>query len=746
MRLTLRTLLAYLDGILEANDAQDVGKKVEDSEFASGLVQRIQDVVRRLRLGAPSLTDRGPRLDSNTVAEYLDNTLPSEQVADFEKVCLESDVHLAEVASCHQILTLVLGEPAEIDPDSRQRIYRLQKAASGSPQAEPSEEQIPPPSRGPAPPPFNGGAPPSLNLSVLDDDELDAARSRMKPTVPEYLRDRGKKKSWAPVAAVAIVIVCLTCLVLLALGQLEPGTPIGRMLASLGILSPAREIAAKSTDAPANTPKPAPAESPAEPQSTPPLGGSPPESPADATKMPDQAIPPPVSPAMPDAGQTPAALPAPDQPAASSVASAEDGGALASKIDSQGRPSITPPAMPTLEPKIGSVEATAANAEKLPPEPIGRLMSADQVLLRYEAETGWTRVSANQMLMPGRFLVLPTYRIKIALSIGVTLDLLGGSQFELLGSNASSPPRFRIAYGRVVLMPTAKAGARLQVQFGRRSGEIAFDGADSVAAIEARRVHAPGANPEEGPPNFTVALVAASGNLTWNETGGERSADALRLAPAQAVFFEGELSAPPAAVADTPPWIAADPIKLLDRQASAVIAQSLDDTGPARVRLLELTSRPQKEVRWLALRCLGYLGNFQNMVTVLNEPSQKLVWNDYIEQLCEAVDRDAESAAAVRQALENQYPQQAGDLYRMLRGYSNADLQSGADRKLVNALDDDLLAVRVLAIWNLTEIMGKGINYGYYAEQPSAKRKLPVRRWREQLDSQKIRRNAPEEF
>src|SRR5262245_3867229 len=125
MRLTLRTLLAYLDDTLEAGEIKSIGQKVAESDAAQELVARIKQVTRRRRLTTPPDVGPDQAFDANHVAAYLDNDLSAEEVAELEKLCLESDVHLAEAAACHQILTLVLGELALIPPTARRRMYGL---------------------------------------------------------------------------------------------------------------------------------------------------------------------------------------------------------------------------------------------------------------------------------------------------------------------------------------------------------------------------------------------------------------------------------------------------------------------------------------------------------------------------------------------------------------------------------------------------------------------------------------------
>ena len=125
MRLTLRTLLAYLDNALDPQETVQIRDKLTESGFATQLVQRIRDMLADGSVPAPSPEAVGPVEEANVISEYLDSTLPSEQVAEIERACLESNPHLAEAAACHQILTMVLKKPADVPAELRERIYEL---------------------------------------------------------------------------------------------------------------------------------------------------------------------------------------------------------------------------------------------------------------------------------------------------------------------------------------------------------------------------------------------------------------------------------------------------------------------------------------------------------------------------------------------------------------------------------------------------------------------------------------------
>lgn len=132
MRLTLRTLLAYLDDTLDREQTRQIGQKVAESDVARELIDRIRKVTRRRSLGIPPTS--GPdKADANTVAEYLDNDLAVDKVGEVEDKALHSEVHLAEIAACHQLLTLILSEPAKVPPTARQRMYALVKGPEADP-------------------------------------------------------------------------------------------------------------------------------------------------------------------------------------------------------------------------------------------------------------------------------------------------------------------------------------------------------------------------------------------------------------------------------------------------------------------------------------------------------------------------------------------------------------------------------------------------------------------------------------
>lgn len=197
MRLTLRNLLLYLDHQMEPADAQEFAEKIQHSEFATGLIERIRSVTRVRRMPAPKPDDKGLGGDPNTVADYIENLLPQERIKEFDKLCLDSDMQLAEVASCHHILTLVLGKPVEPSEELRERMYKApQIAAAGkAARVDHSHEPVPPPPpASPPPPPIKAAEPEPVHVAT-------------KADVPDYLRAGRRSWVWPLIATVAITFL-----------------------------------------------------------------------------------------------------------------------------------------------------------------------------------------------------------------------------------------------------------------------------------------------------------------------------------------------------------------------------------------------------------------------------------------------------------------------------------------------------------------------------------------------------------
>ena len=125
--------------------------------------------------------------------------MPAERVPEFERACLDSDMCLAEVAACHQILTLVLGHPAEVDVDSRQRMYDMLVVApdvereGGRPDAETGANEV---TGG------EDGVAASESGVVVSSSPRKTTRSR--PEIPDYLREPSGSPLWRYVAAAAL--------------------------------------------------------------------------------------------------------------------------------------------------------------------------------------------------------------------------------------------------------------------------------------------------------------------------------------------------------------------------------------------------------------------------------------------------------------------------------------------------------------------------------------------------------------
>lgn len=304
MRLTVRTLLAWLDHVLPAEEHRELDTKVAGSAAAHQLVDRVRRVVKQPTIPPPRLDGRGLAADPNSVAEYLDNCLEHEKLEPFERICVDSDAHLAEVAACHEILATLARDPAAtapIDAAARRRLLEAMRhhSAAVSAHEEPAAAVAhAPPER----------TPPEAAL----------APQRVEPAA----RRRATRSAWGAAAAALALLVALGFLLTEAISRSRGPQRDAQEPPVAAADHPLPDAAAVAVVeppalAPAE-PEPEPAVPSAEPEailseSQPPA--SPAADPAPVAMKAAQAVEPPVPPASPAADAQVASV-APVAPAA----------------------------------------------------------------------------------------------------------------------------------------------------------------------------------------------------------------------------------------------------------------------------------------------------------------------------------------------------------------------------------------------------------------------------------------------
>lgn len=697
MRLTLRTLLAYLDDRLEPADAKEIGAKIAESPVAPATIERIREVLRRRRVTAPQLSGPGSGPDPNLVAEYLDLTLPPEHVAEIERICLESDAHLAEVAATHQILTLVLGEAVEISPALRERMYAI--GAETAPRVEDNGHGRERVQTAGAPEPVmsraTGGAPTSFEQGLPFSWQRPPLWKRLIPVlIPVVLigwlywvvRDfwGGPPRPEAGRPDVALTPVDL--------GASQPLPP--------DIVATATPGEAETTDAP-------------EPTGAGEATGA--DSAAAESTVGQPSEEPVVSP-TPVEGTTPAE-PVP----ATTVAVAPE-------------PVIETPTAPAAVP----VEAEPPAAPVDLPQVLYN--SVEGVLLRYEQEgDDWTVMPRRALVHPGDRVACPEpFTSQLVIGAGLAnVTLNGGTAAEMLLPAGQGRFALAIERGQVgVFTPEGDADAGGPVRFGLRvhgrDYQLELQSPNTLCGIEVIPRPCQGL-PEGAPvPEVDGGIFVARGAVLLTRQDGRQLL--LREESGWLPWQADDAPLAPGPLLAVPQWLAPGgaPLPPVFRTFASQFEREFVLDQPVSFTIPAIVKDRRPKLSEFAVQTLSLTGNYRQLLRALqadHAESRQAAIIGLRQWLPLSPDNGplllAEIGRAFRDADEEA-------VYQLLWGYTeDAARDPQISHQLVSWLGHEEIAIRELAYKNLLDLTGRSNDYLPMA--PLVQRQAAIARWQDHL-------------
>ena len=686
MRLTLRTLLAYLDDRLTSANARELGQKLAASPLATELANRIKEVVRRRRLADD--VARQKTIDANLIAEYLDDQLTPELVALIEREILASDHSLAEVAATHQILGL-LSDPVEIESGLRERLYGMDPAAADVDDR-------------------NDGA------------QLTTAGANWQPLAPQL---ETPKRS---------PMVLLAIMVLGWLGLLATDADLFNSRPSNTAADAVNEQAAVAAVAPAAEEAPLPMV-----EAKPADNGAPTETPATAR---------PVAPTAEDSANP--ATPG-DPPDVAMVDTKNSAATVTPQETSEpvkegGPPTAQAPStagMPQPAARRQQLRVTDDYAMTI-------VSSPDDAQWHWATTLGDAVVSDWDSVLRARIVgIAEPYAATVENHQGGWSTIVRGSSLFAALKNAATG--IRLFDGRMVLLRGALAGKTTEpipVGIGGRTLHFSIpevgqrigihvvplmDTQESVVLNDAQAAVADQSTllPLDNP--CLVFIFAAEGDVVVRVDEAEppiriRQGSMLRW-DTNSDALPKESAAQPTIIPD---WVIEPPGPQTDLTKSLLsqLAMGFPRNEPVISAALSLSGHRNPQIAAYAMKLPVLLRKVDDLAIMLLQSESQVVRRESIMGLQQVLYQSSAGAARIRAALETRLPERSlEDTMRLLEGITRtAAEERDLSEWLVGMLDSQRVAIRELAIYNLERITGE--DQGFFAGDTSG-RVAAVRRW-----------------
>jgi hypothetical protein len=703
MRLTLRTLLAYRDGVLSESDTQDLRERIEQTPRAANLLTRIDSVVRRTNLLPPKLKSETQIGDPSSVASYLDDCMPPEQVTDFERVCIElSDSHLAELAHCHKMLADAMKTEVLIpsslkstivsltEPSNRQALVEhlaIGKSRRNNDQS--SSSQI--------------ARTDSTHVNRNDVAGIDLESSKPIPTKPDYLI-APTQGSWRFPIAIGAMLVLLSFLLLQSLGSLDN---LREMFSPPAVRKNEVAKSNKNTNAGPNDAKFSETKNERE-KLQPSKSLKPDPSPSESTMN----LPANADEETPDADVSDKPPEANTQPAKTEAT--QPGGNVPANPATNSTPSVKPH-QPTWMP-VGPEEQNAV------------------LLARTFSKDGRISLARLQPTTP----IEDHTEIIVPPSMRSTIDLAGHCLWTVCGPTKMilAPTTVQGAEVRTLLcralVHSGPLGNRVTVSSPAGTILIEFSDAQSVAAVElAYRPIAVGPITETYKPVLIIAGRTGQVRVTYptlteakNSTSNLGAGEGIGFVNHTANLFKLE---------QTPTWYRSSTDRRLDAVAAEDFHELMSGQADAMVQLSDVIQERRPETAAIGIQTCMMLRDWLPMIEIaLTSDGMSSHWNRTLALAEQLLASDPGEAKALLEDWKTSQPERGEEMFRLLNGSSDAE-SSDLLASLTLKLDSSNLDERVLAFHQLNRLTGKELGY-----QPSIRSRASVRDWRREVNAGRI--------